>query len=580
MNERTHELIRRLCDAPYLDAALGDLEELRARRARERGRWFARRRYWLDLAGILFWQSRLRRWRAREWSAAGMLAAAGVLTLAGVPAPAVPPSESTITATDAAGVFTLEMRRGRVVRATVDGRTLPPERVTQRGALLVLRGADGGEDLEIQVTPAGGIRWEGRERQERPIELPWARQYFAEVDSVSAADGGALWGVPLAGPMLFVDRASRFVVANTADTLGILAPDEGLWIGTLPEDVGIANTAVDWSGRRWTMVMWPVSSWGYTRRALLLHESFHRIQPQLAFSVGDPTNAHLATRDGRILTRLEWRALAEALLRDGAPRRAAVEDALAFRARRHALFPDAASEERLLELNEGLAEYTGLRLSGLPETAQAVTAARELIRREGADNLSRSFAYASGPAYGVLLDAADRPWRDRLGRGVGLDDLLRRAYRLGAVDGAEAEVRGRRYDGERIVTEETRAAELRAAERARLLAAFVEGPTLTLPVGDAFGYSFNPNGVVPLEGHGSVHLVAEVRDAWGRLTVESGGVLLRRPDRLITGVVVTVPPDADGPPMSGDGWRLDLATGWVVVPGARPGDWVVRPGPD
>jgi hypothetical protein len=56
------------------------------------------------------------------------------------------------------------------------------------------------------------------------------------------------------------------------------------------------------------------------------------------------------------------RALAEALSHDGDGRRAAIRDALDFRARRRALFPGAAEEEDALERNEGMAEYTGLVL--------------------------------------------------------------------------------------------------------------------------------------------------------------------------------------------------------------------------
>ncbi len=72
-----------------------------------------------------------------------------------------------------------------------------------------------------------------------------------------------------------------------------------------------------------------------------------------------------------------------------------------------------------------------------------------------------------------------------------------------------------------------------------------------------------------------MYAAAEIRDEWGRLIVESGGVLMRRPDRLITAVVVPVPSAVDTPPMSGEGWRLELADGWVLRPGERGGDWVV-----
>jgi hypothetical protein len=65
------------------------------------------------------------------------------------------------------------------------------------------------------------------------------------------------------------------------------------------------------------------------------------------------------TVDGRYWMELEWRALAKALGSSGPARTAALRDALAFRTARRKVFPNAAENERLLEMNEGLAQYTG-----------------------------------------------------------------------------------------------------------------------------------------------------------------------------------------------------------------------------
>jgi hypothetical protein len=304
---------------------------------------------------------------------------------------------------------------------------------------------------------------------------------------------------------------------------------------------------------------------------------FHRIQPDLRLDAADPTNAHLTTRDGRVWTRLEWRALAEALIRQGGQRAAALEDALLFRARRHVLFPRAADEERALELNEGLCEYTGLRMSGLPERVLADRAAVALMDRERQESLSRSFAYASGPAYGILLDERRDSWRRRVTSRTDLALLTRDAYRLRLPDVSEADLvsRARRYDGDRVMAQETALAERLAAQQARLRSRLVEGPTVSLPGGAQFSYSFDPNGATPLPDLGVAYESARVTDEWGVLTVESGGVLMLRRPAGIVGVVVPAPPDATSPPLTGNGWRLELQEGWVVRRGARPGSWEV-----
>jgi hypothetical protein len=93
---------------------------------------------------------------------------------------------------------------------------------------------------------------------------------------------------------------------------------------------------------------------------LLIHEMFHRIQPQLDLLFPDLPNNHLDTPDGRYWMQLEWKALSRALGSSGDIRLAAVRDALAFRAARRGRFPGAVESERILAINEGLAQYTAI----------------------------------------------------------------------------------------------------------------------------------------------------------------------------------------------------------------------------
>src|SRR3990172_7081273 len=65
-----------------------------------------------------------------------------------------------------------------------------------------------------------------------------------------------------------------------------------------------------WGAVRWdTIANWPAR----TRGELLLHESFHIVQPQLVPNGPAGANEHLDAVDGRYWLRLEWRALARAL---------------------------------------------------------------------------------------------------------------------------------------------------------------------------------------------------------------------------------------------------------------------------
>ncbi len=412
--------------------------------------------------------------------------------------------------------------------------------------------------------------------QEAPIDLAEARRAFEAAERASDLDGGALWGTSLYGPLFLVDPGSRFVVANGPDPEGILHEEGGSWVGTLPEEINPANTAVEWAGQRWTMVLWPTPTIPHARNRLLLHELFHRIQDDVGLAAGNPPNAHLDTRDGRIWMRLEMRALAEALTHRGGSRAASIRDALDFRARRRSLFPDAAAEEDALERNEGMAEYTGLVLSGLPADVLADRAAVDLEWREASESFSRSFAYATGPAYGLLLDESGRPWRQALVRGATVGELLEEAYDTEAPR-VPAEGRIAWYNGERVIAIETAREQGRLAREADLRGRFVDGPVLELAPGAEFSFSFDPNDAVNLEGLGTVYGSSRVTDVWGILEVDSGGALfLRNPEGLFSGLIVPVPAGVSGPPTAGDGWRLDLAEGWELAPGNRQGDWVVR----
>jgi hypothetical protein len=397
-----------------------------------------------------------------------------------------------------------------------------------------------------------------------PIEPRLARLYFEETKKLSEADAGKLWGRQVSGPMMFVDPASHAIVANEADAQGKLHMVDGLWMGTLPAEMNPANTAFDYAGKRYTMVMWPVSDGRYGRRRLLLHESFHRIQPALGFVAANPQNEHLATAEGRIWTRLEWRALTEALLHTGAARKAALADALTFRARRRTVSPKAAEEENQLEMNEGLAEYTGLVLSGLPRSVLADRAAVALAQNESQESFARSFAYSSGPAYALLLDESGATWRKNLKPDSDLSALAKRLYGIGAIDPRNADGLVARYDGARMVANERKREETRLANEKRLRSLFNDSLVLRLPAADKFDFSFDPNGATPLAGMGTVYSSARITDSWGTLEVDNGDVLMARNENgHITGVVAALPV-VTGNVVKGKGWTLTLADGWTT----------------
>ena len=414
-----------------------------------------------------------------------------------------------------------------------------------------------------------------------------AREAFAEARELCASDAGALWGVELDGPLMFLDRGSGRVAANRPDPGGELEEAEGVFVGARPPEIVLANTAQTWDGVAWTTVLWPLPRDGAARRRLLAHELFHRVQERVPASVRtDAPNPHLDTRDGRTWLRLEWRALARALETEGAERRAALVDALDFRAHRHALFPGASEAEALLERNEGLAEYTGWKLCGLPEDELPGRIAARLLWDERMDPFTRSFAYACGPAWAILLDQPAVPGPEEPPRTAGawrrsqLADLAAsvRAHfgierRAGELDPQALLRRGEAYGVSEVLAEERAREERRQERLAFFRRRFLEGPVLSLPATEALRFTYDPTAVQGWEGYGQVYPTLELSDVWGRLQVSSLGALLVRDEAgAIVEARVPAPLDGTETTLSGEGYTLEIADGHQVVPHEREGD--------
>src|SRR5829696_8044113 len=71
--------------------------------------------------------------------------------------------------------------------------------------------------------------------QSSTVDTALAEQYFKEAEALCERDRGRLWGLSLCGPMIFVDRKTRTVVANQADKEGILTASGKVFTGKLPE---------------------------------------------------------------------------------------------------------------------------------------------------------------------------------------------------------------------------------------------------------------------------------------------------------------------------------------------------------
>ena len=373
------------------------------------------------------------------------------------------------------------------------------------------------------------------------------------------SDNGRLWGKSLCGPMIISDAATKTSATNQP------APD-----APKPPALGFANAAMNWGGVRWTTLVWQiVPADEHLRARLMLHELFHRIQPELGLLGEDGHNEHLDTLEGRYLVRLEWRALAKALEASGPERLAALADAFAFRRARQQQFPGAAENERRLEINEGLAQYTGTVLTSSSPVDAENDAAYQLVNASENSTFVRTFPYASGAAYGLLLDRYSEGWRQRIKAGDDLSSLVATAAKVVAaadVNGAAA-----RYGGPDLrISEQRRDAE-RQARLAELRGKFVDGAVVVLPA--AKSSSFTTNGMSPIPGVGTMYPNFRGNGDWG--SVEAAAIVVSEDRQTL---ILNGPATISGSGAAGEGWKVSLSPGWKLVAGSRAGDYKVEAG--
>jgi hypothetical protein len=393
-------------------------------------------------------------------------------------------------------------------------------------------------------------------------------------------DDGALWGRSMCGPIAIADRQSRMVITNDSVMGRPFLQLTDAFVSTAPAGVGFANTAFQWVGRPWAMIMLPLPRDRFDRLALVMHEVFHREQAALGLGGGDPPNNPLDQRDGRRWLRLELNALAMALDTLDADERAArmhASSAMLFRAQRHALYPTSDSLEVALELQEGLAEYSGVAIAMRTLSEPPRRIARRVREFQSSPTYVRSFAYATGPALGVLLDRFSPTWRRDLLTTKDPALLLARAVAfVPPRDLARtAELSARRYEVATIDREEAARDSTRRAPMAAYRARLVGGPTLQLDVTN-LSRNFDPNSLIGFDMMNTLYPTGTFGGEWGSIEV-TGGILVSNDMRRLQVGAPSALPAAGESVVRGDGWVLTLKPGWsVVLSPDRPGSFVVR----
>lgn len=397
-----------------------------------------------------------------------------------------------------------------------------------------------------------------------------AKMCFSEVQELCDMDNGNLWNASFKTPFILVVPQTREIYANQPDKFDYLREIDGIYFGILPEKFGVANTSIKWADEKWTMVMLPVQEDQQNRDILLMHESFHTIQEDIGFPAKRTDNPHLDKALGRFWIQMEWLALRQALIELGMNRQRAIEDALIFRLYRRSIYPGSDSSERLLEMHEGLAEYSGLTLCGKSLDQRIEWLNINLEKHMGVDSYINSFAYWSGPAYGILLDAIGVDWRSNLTPEHDFGDLIRQAYSIKIPDNIVelANLRMESYNGATLLKQEIQREKDHKKEMERYLKIFTMDAVLVLEIKEP-NIQYDPRNIKSLEELGKIYPSGRFSDLWGVLTF-SNGILLSPDWKKIT---ISAPDYISNDSLAGDGWTIKLNEGWAAFPGERDGDF-------
>jgi len=398
--------------------------------------------------------------------------------------------------------------------------------------------------------------------QHTPITTSESASYFKEIKKATKRNI-SLWNKNLYGNILLVDPQTRQVFSNSPDSGGLLNSHDDIYIGKLPENINIANTSISWSGKNWAMLMLPLPDDKHDRINLLAHELFHNAQHQLGFQQFNTESNHLDVKDGRIYLRLELEALKMALLAKSAQQqRIHLSNAFLFRQHRNFLFPNSNILENQLELNEGIAEFTGLIMSGRSHKEMVQHLEKEINTFFFNPTYIRSFAYCTTPVYGYLSYQKNKNWNKHIHSKTNLNELFIKQFQINLTTNDEKTIvrNANDYNGQVILQEEAIREENLRRKLAEYDSKLVVQPHLEISL-KKMNVSFDPRTIIPLKDKGTVYPTIRIVDVWGTLEVKKNGALMSPNWNKIS---ITIPTGISADQAEGDGWVLKLNPGYVI----------------
>jgi len=375
-----------------------------------------------------------------------------------------------------------------------------------------------------------------------------ASRYFKEIEEICNRDSGRLWGKNLYGPLMYVERGSRRIVANQPDNEGLLKSKDGIYTGLYPKELILSNAPVKFGGTQFAMVPLPPEEDEYRIKTRAIHSLFHRFQENEGVT-GSSFNANnMDEKEARLWIKLEWKALRKAINTGGDERQLAVRDALIFRGSNRELYHKYAGDENKFETYEGLARLF-----------------ENLDRVYSMQSYARSYGFIHGALYAFLLYDKGYDIKNIKTDNFDLGNAVKELYNI-ELPSICRDVAGSlavNYDIATVnIEEEKRDADIRESVH-RQTSLFTERPVVFLELESPY-FDFEPEDVHSLDTLGTLYNSLRVSDNWGKLTVEKGGCLVSNNLKFLR--ITAKAFKADKSHISGEGWHLILNSDWELIP--------------
>jgi hypothetical protein len=394
-----------------------------------------------------------------------------------------------------------------------------------------------------------------------PEKAAW---YFSQIETICYEDGGKLWGKNIYGPLMFIDRTTRKVVANMPDSSGILKLKEGVYTGIYPKELLISNSYVDFGGTMYAMAPLPEQEDTLRIKTRAVIGLFQCFQKRSGLEPQDYYTSQMDEKTQRLFLKLEWRALRKSIESDGENRKQSLRDALIFRGARREQNSKEIMEENKFETYKGLASFTSAVFCNKTDRDIRKYLVETLNRFYSFNSYTRSYGSIHGALYACLAYEKGYDFKLINSDSIDLANLTKELYEIDVPEICR-DIAGSiavNYDLESIYKEEEERLAANKERMHRQVEVFTEKPVVFLELESPY-FDFEPEDIRSIDTLGTIYTSIRISDNWGKLTVDQGGCLVSF--NLKTMRITAKNFKESKNHFYGDGWHLILNSDWQVT---------------